>query len=74
MKYVQEWFDYIGNVKTLWLVTTVLKNVANFVLIYEWLFGLTRNLKFLDLKRTFINELQSVMNYTITLKKLKFCG
>ena len=34
--YVQEWFDYIRNVKTLWLVT-VPKNVANFDLIYDYL-------------------------------------
>ena len=50
------------------------KNMANFGLIYEWLFGLTRNGKFLDTKRALMNELQSAMNYTITLEKPKFCG
>ena len=42
-EYVQEWFDYIRNVKNLWLVT-VPKNVANFDLIYKWLFDLTKAL------------------------------
>ena len=39
-QYIQESFDCIRNVKSLWLVT-VPKNVANFGLIYKWLFGLT---------------------------------
>ena len=45
-KQIQEWFDYIRNVKTFRLVT-VSNFLDNFSLIYKWLLGLTRSLKFL---------------------------
>ena len=72
---IQEWFDYIRNVKTLWLISKT--NVANFGLIYNYYLVWQETINFwskLHVPTSRTQKEHSAMNYTITLEKLKFAA